>query len=180
MNIFYLHPSPSVCATYHCDKHICKMIIEYAQLLSTAHRVLDGSPYYDLSKKGRRVKRFKLSEPLNSSLYLACHINHPSSIWVRKSQSHYKWLYSLFVCCCTEYTNRYKKVHKTEGLKEHLLQLPKNISDSCWEDPPKAMPDEYKEDDTIQSYHNYYIGDKVSFAKWTHPSTIPKWFISNP
>ena len=29
----------------HCDKHVVKMIIEYAQLMSTAHRVLDGDPY---------------------------------------------------------------------------------------------------------------------------------------
>ena len=42
MNIFYLHKDPDICAEYHCDKHVLKMIIEYAQLLSTAHRMLDG------------------------------------------------------------------------------------------------------------------------------------------
>ena len=34
-------------AKWHIDKHIVKMPIEYAQLLSTAHRVLDGVMYMD-------------------------------------------------------------------------------------------------------------------------------------
>ena len=42
MNIFYLDTSPKTCAEMHCDKHVVKMIIEYAQLMSTAHRLLDG------------------------------------------------------------------------------------------------------------------------------------------
>jgi hypothetical protein len=46
MNIFYLDEDPKICAQYHCDKHVVKMIIEYAQLLSTAHRVLDGFEGY--------------------------------------------------------------------------------------------------------------------------------------
>jgi hypothetical protein len=32
MNIFYLDEDPKICAQYHCDKHVVKMIIEYAQL----------------------------------------------------------------------------------------------------------------------------------------------------
>jgi hypothetical protein len=47
-----------------------------------------------------------------------------------------------------------------------------------WTDPPPAMPDIYKvPGDSIQSYRNYYIGEKVSFAKWKSPATIPLWFI---
>jgi hypothetical protein len=42
MNIFYLDHDVVKCAEMHVDKHVCKMVIEYAQLLSTAHRVLDG------------------------------------------------------------------------------------------------------------------------------------------
>jgi hypothetical protein len=40
MNIFYLSDDPVQCAKWHCDQHVTKMILEYAQLLSTAHRVL--------------------------------------------------------------------------------------------------------------------------------------------
>ena len=35
----------------HCDKHVVKMILEYAQLLSTAHRVLDGDEWADLKQQ---------------------------------------------------------------------------------------------------------------------------------
>ena len=41
MNIFYLDKRPDDCAEMHADKHCVKMILEYAQMLSTAHRVLD-------------------------------------------------------------------------------------------------------------------------------------------
>ena len=41
MNIFALHESPEVSAEMACDKHVVKMILESAQLLCTAHRVLD-------------------------------------------------------------------------------------------------------------------------------------------
>ena len=39
MNLFYLHKDPVQSAEMHCDKHVVKMIIEYAQMLSTAHRM---------------------------------------------------------------------------------------------------------------------------------------------
>lgn len=44
MNIFVLDRDPYIAAQMHCDKHVIKMICEYAQLLSTAHRQLDGTP----------------------------------------------------------------------------------------------------------------------------------------
>ena len=100
MNIFYLDRDPKQCAEWHIDKHVSKMLIEYAQLMSTAHRVLDGEQYTDLSKTGRKVKRWKLSNPnADNTIYLACHVNHPSAIWVRQSISHYNWLYNLGKNC---------------------------------------------------------------------------------
>lgn len=177
MNIFYLSYDPVICAQEHVDKHVVKMIVEYAQLLSTAHRVLDGISFYDVSNKGRKVKRFKLDEPRESNLYKACHINHPSAIWVRSSSSHYRWLFELFEQCCIEYTRRYGKFHSTEKLKAYLMKNPNNLPERGWTDPPPAMPDKYKvQGDSIQSYRNYYIGDKVSFAKWKSPSVQPAWF----
>ena len=35
MNIFVLHLNPHICAKYHCNKHVVKMIIETTQLLYT-------------------------------------------------------------------------------------------------------------------------------------------------
>jgi hypothetical protein len=177
MNIFYLSYNPKFCAQEHCDKHVVKMIVEYAQLLSTAHRVIDGFAYNDTSVNGRKVKRFKLDEPRESNLYKACHINHPSAVWARSSTSHYKWLYELFEQCCIEYTRRYGKYHATESLKSYLRNPPRNLPPLGWTDPPPAMPDKYKvQGDSIQSYRNYYIGEKVSFAKWKSPSVEPQWY----
>ena len=49
MNIFLLNENPLLCAEQHCDKHVVKMVIEYAQLMSTAHRYLDGELYGELT-----------------------------------------------------------------------------------------------------------------------------------
>jgi hypothetical protein len=55
--------------------------------------------------------------------------------------------------------------------------LPKNIPSKGWlSDPTPAMPDEYKASNAIQSYRNYYVGDKKSFASWKNRET-PTWFI---
>jgi len=85
MNIFYLDKDPRICAENHCDKHCVKMILEYAQLLSTAHRVLDGDPNQELPDGRQDV------------LYKATHVNHPSAVWVRQNEANYKWLYKMWI-----------------------------------------------------------------------------------
>lgn len=156
MNIFYLHPNPRVCAEYHCDSHVVKMILEYAQLLSTAHHLLSDKPHPDLYKK--------------------THVNHPCGVWVRKSSQHYQWLYKLFVECCDEYTRRYGKVHKTERvLREILSILPDHIKDLGFVDPPQCMPEQYRTKNVVEAYKKYYLGEKYSFAKWKSTAT-PEWW----
>ena len=56
MNIFYLHEDPIQNIKWHVDKHVVKMATEYAQLLSTAHRYLDGDMYIDKTANGRNIK----------------------------------------------------------------------------------------------------------------------------
>ena len=75
MNIFYLHKDPEISAKMHCDKHVVKMIIEYAQLMSTAHRILDGDEYEGKTKIGRRIRRWKHpNENVENTIYKASHI----------------------------------------------------------------------------------------------------------
>ena len=95
MNIFYLHHDVNKCAELHNDKHVVKMILEYAQLLSTAHRVLDGTLSIGLSETGRKQTRYVLPDNRESKLYVATHINHPSAIWCRQSYANYVWLSKL-------------------------------------------------------------------------------------
>jgi hypothetical protein len=182
MNIFYLDYDPRTCAEMHIDKHVVKMILEYAQLLSTAHRVLDGTLIDRLSPSGRKQKAYVLTDNRESALYSATHINHPSAVWVRQHAVNYCMLYKLFVATCEEYTHRYGKVHATDTkLREVLKQEPKNIfmdhKSRIWLGPTPAMPDECKiADDVIASYRKYYIDKKCDMAKWTNREP-PDWFI---
>ena len=180
MNIFALHLEPKLCAEMHVDKHVVKMILEYSQLLSTAHRVLDGQQYIDDSS-GRRIKRWKLTNSFagDKLLYKATHINHPSAIWARESKANYQWLAYLLVELCKEYTHRYGKVHKCEeiGLVKWLVNcIPENIATKPFTQPTPAMPDQYKvKGDSVKSYRNYYIGDKARMASWKGRSQ-PNWW----
>ena len=179
MNIFYLDSNPKTCAEYHCDKHVVKMILEYAQLLSTAHRVLDGALTVGISKTGRKAKRYVLPDARESILYTATHINHPSAVWVRKSRENYAWLFHLLECLCNEYTHRYGKTHKVQrsGLLDKLWFVPSKIPEHPkFTEPTPAMPDQYKvQNDSIESYRNYYRGAKASISGWKN-RTIPEWF----
>lgn len=176
MNIFFLDPTPSHCAEMHNDKHVVKMILEYAQLLSTAHRILDGELVEGLSKSGRKAKRYKLPDERDGVLYTATHSNHPSAVWARQSNANYYWLFNLFDSCLKEYTHRYGKQHATSRLHVHLYYEPENIATADFTEPPPAMPEHYRvPGNSIQSYHNYYVGDKREMSKWTNRQ-MPEWF----
>lgn len=173
MNIFYLDINSKKSAEYHNDKHVIKMIIEYAQLLSTAHRVLDGEIYFELSKKNRKIKRYKLQLD-DDIFYKATHINHPSAIWVRQSSEHYKFLFEMFKSLCSEYTKRYFKTHKTSRLLTILEKTPKNIKNVEFKEPPLAMPEYCKLDGAVESYRNYYLKEKQKILNYTN-TEIPYW-----
>ena len=180
MNIFYLSNDPVEAAQAHLDKHVIKMILEYAQLLSTAHRIIDGSERVVLSNSGRKKKVWELNDQRDELLYSATHINHPSAIWARSSSCNYEWLYRLFCATCDEYTHRYGKVHLTDSkLRNVLKHHPKHIGKSkAWVGPTPAMPDECKvAGDPLASYKRYYIDKKADMAKWTNREP-PEWFIN--
>ena len=162
MNIFYLSSCPQEAAEAHCDKHVVKMVLESAQMLSTAHRELDGDNVPDI-------------------LYKSTHKNHPSTIWTRSSKQHYDWLFRLFRMLSAEYTLRYSrdvlKFHKTWNKLGKILEVaPKNIKDKGWVDPPQCMPDHCKDEDVVTAYRNYYILEKNNIAKWKF-SEQPQWFM---
>jgi hypothetical protein len=179
MNIFYLHNDPVEAARAHLDKHVVKMILEYAQLLCTAHRIIDGTERVVLSDSGRKKKVWELDDDRDLVLYSATHINHPSAIWARRTSCNYEWLYKLFCATCDEYTHRYGKIHVTDTkLRDVLKRHPKSIGKSqVWVGPTPAMPDECKvPGDPLASYKRYYIDKKAEMAKWTNREP-PEWFI---
>jgi hypothetical protein len=180
MNIFYLHNDPKECAKLHNDKHVVKMIIEYAQLMSTAHRVLDGEEYIEITSNNRKMRRWRHhEEKMNTGLMKATHINHPSAIWVRQSKDNYVWINQMWNYLLMEYTYRYGKVHSCEKYKSYLYPWPEKIPTNIgFTEPTPAMPDVYKvSGNSLQSYMNYYRGAKSHIAHWKKRE-IPTWFYA--
>lgn len=176
MNIFFLDRDPAIAATYHNDKHVVKMVLESAQLLSTAHRILDGQLVAGKSKTGRNVKRWILNDDREAILYKAGHVNHPSSVWVRANIDHYRFLYDLLYFLIGEYKYRYGgKSHKCEELLMPLLNAPHNIPIVDWQDPPRAMPDDCKVESVVESYQKYYMTHKRKMASWKLRGA-PHWY----
>lgn len=156
MNIFFLDWDLKKCAQYHCDKHVVKMILETAQLLCGVHH---------MTPQVTTQVPYKLS-----------HKNHPCSIWARESLSNYLTLCELGLELCKEYTYRYGKRHKSQDVIEWCLSNKPQILDLGLTEPPKAMPDEYKTSNLIDSYRNYYRQGKNEIVSWKNRE-IPKWFV---
>ena len=139
MNIFYLDKDPVKAAQVQYNKHVVKMILESAQMLCTAHHV-HGNP--------------------DDVPYKQAHLNHPSTVWCRQSIPNYMWLYKHMMALGDEYTKRYSKTHLSITKCKHLWFTPKDIPIKPFKQPPQCMPDEYKDECSIQAYWNYYIGEK--------------------
>ena len=146
MNIFYLSHCPKKAAQVQYNKHVVKMILETAQLLCTAHIILD--------------------EEEADVPYKATHKNHPSAVWVRASAENYFWAYEHMMALGEEYTKRYGKQHLTiSKCRDVLYTFPKHISNQAFSQPPQCMPDEYKvKDDSVSAYWNYYEQEKYKIA----------------
>ena len=157
MNIFVLDWDVKKCAQYHNNKHVVKMILETAQLLCGVHHMTDHA---------NDQVPYKLS-----------HKNHPCAIWARKSLTNYLWLCELGLELSKEYTHRYGKRHKSQDVIEWCIENKPNISDGGFTEPARAMPEQYKVKSVVESYRNYYNGEKVSFSKWKNRQT-PTWFKS--
>lgn len=177
MNIFILDRDPHKAATEMCDKHVVKMIVESAQMLSTAHRVLDGKVVKRPSVSGKRVlDYYQLDDWREPVMYRAAHVKHPCNIWIRKSTSNYYWLFNHFQALVAEYKLRFQKEHKCTALIDPLSCLPFNLSKGNVTEHPQAMPDECKDSDVVLAYRKYYNNYKSEFATW-RIREVPHWFV---
>lgn len=177
MNIFYVDSDPEVAARNMVDRHVVKMILETAQLLSTAHRVIDGEEYVGQSQSGRKAKRWRLSGNADAIMYAATHINHPSAVWVRENSANYAWLYDHLLALGREYTYRYGRTHLTiDKLKDILKDAPQNIKQSnVMSKMPSCMDKQYIVSlDPIVNYRNYYNYGKTDLLRWSNRPP-PKW-----
>jgi len=76
MNIFALANTPQESARLHCDQHLHKMILESAQLVSTA----------------LQIRGF-----LISGIYKSAYSNHPCTQWTAQSNHNIQWVIELAI-----------------------------------------------------------------------------------
>jgi hypothetical protein len=141
MNVFVLDETPILSAQYHTNTHCIKMILESAQILSTACYV-------------NNIK--------SNSLYKPTHINHPCVIKASKSRENYLWVLELMECLCNEYKFRYNKTHKSSRLIDELKSYSTYIPSSGNLEFAQAMPEEYKKNNVVEAYREYYYLCKMT------------------
>lgn len=152
MNIFVLDKNIKLCAEFHCDQHVVKMILESVQMLCTA-----------LNKKGFETP------------YKSTHAKHPCVLWVEHSYSNFVWLTELTKALNAEYRYRFNKTHDHKSMNV-LAQVEKlKYPDLGLTEFAQAMPEQYKvKGNAVAAYRNFYRGEKLSFAKWNKRS-MPMW-----
>ena len=160
MNIFHLSKSPRLSAEYMCDKHIPKMLLESAQMLSTAIR---------------RYTNLIVVEDLYKSAYQ----KHPMTIWVGDNRSNFMWALENAVWIDMQYSKRFNSTHKSFRIIDVIIneELDRHIPKGKLTTPPQCMPDEYKHKNYVTAYRRYYKGAKSYFAKWNRLNNTPKWWV---
>ena len=146
MNIFFLHRDPQWAANALCDKHVPKMLLESAQMLSTA-----------VQKYTDRIEE----------LYKPAYPNHPMTKWVGSTFSNFQWTLENAVFISQEYTQRFKKLHKSSAVINTIYDNSyiDDIPDGFFKEPPQCMPDEYKDKDYVVAYRKYYMDSEVKILE---------------
>ena len=119
-------------------------------------------------------------------LYKMAHKNHPVTIWCRASKANFVWTLDLVDEMHTEWKYRYghpeTKQHKSYLIARYLREhMP---PDESFEKEgltqfALAMPDQYKTEDPVESYRNYYMSEeKQKIATWKKLREKPEWYIT--
>lgn len=155
MNIFFLDQEPAKAAEYHCDKHVVKMILETAQIISSVHSRYDKHEEWMLKP---------------------CFQNHPCTLWAGNSRQNLFWLVTLGIELNRQYTIRYQKEHKYFDLFMRFRAMQYEfMPDNGLTPPALAMPEDCRMVDYVESYRLYYMMHKRQIAKWKNGT--PEWFI---
>lgn len=190
MNIFYIARSPRAAAQAHCDKHVVKMILETAQLLSTAwHVAAPDSVSTDTVATDPLFRSWMPNDAKfqhgvayylgNQKIYAPTHEHHPSALWVRESRAAYDWAWQLGQELLDEYTYRYGREHASRHALRTLEFPPPGLPDDPLTEPPVAMPDHCVVEvdgyvDALASYRNYYRTEKARMLTYTRRPP-PDW-----
>jgi len=103
MNIFATDDCPVKSARNLDDRRIVKMILESAQMLSTAINVCGGRGFYR-----------------------STHAKHPCSVWTRETQGNYKWLMEHFSALLKEKGRRFSS--PAHSCAKHLPKIEAGVN----------------------------------------------------
>ena len=152
MNIFYLDEDPRLAAQFQCDKHVVKMVLESAQILSTVCKA--------------------------EGVYRPTHKNHPCTLWAGSHNGNYEWLIEHAFALVDEYRYRYGKEHASlRVIKICRDNRPLLLAGES--QPAQAMPENlripYK---PVLAYRRYYTEVKMREiqCKWTKREK-PYWVV---
>jgi hypothetical protein len=141
MNIFAVSPDPDKCARALDDKRLRKMVVETAQLLSTALH--------------------EWNHPVAKDVYKPTHRNHPCAIWVRESWHNFTCVHWLLGHYLDEYDWRFNKKHRTNVVWKTILDhVPKAclpLVQSLY-NPPNCTP--YKDGSNVHEAYKQTLRDK--------------------
>ena len=160
MNIFVTNNCPKISAEALDNKRVVKMVLETAQLLSTAIFINTHITY--------------------DNLYKPTHIKHPCTIWASLNLSNWDWLFQHFVALCQEYSFRYNRQHASEKISPYLLKYRTDIKHGAMTAfancaRSNALQIDFKHmKDACEAYKQYLI------ARWHHDKLPPKWINRKP
>lgn len=172
MNIFFLHFHPQYLASLYCDQHVVKILLEICQMLYTAWYFSDEMDFVYTNAPHKKNS--------DERGYKKAHTGHPMTMWVGSSKENYKYTTLIGMALAIEHNKRFGTVH---SCTKHILWLHNNIPSNfkmmknekayyCHNVPsgitpiPLCMPDAYKCDNVLKSYRDYYIYEKLAFARW--------------
>ena len=178
MNIFAVDRDPIVAARLLPDKHVTKMILESAQMLS----LVFSSHYWDVGTVAKvDGTPFKTAR--------GAFKNHPCTIWAADNHYNCAWLIQHALGLCEEFERRFGKPHRLakslfnckrlfHRVTGHAITCHKMVDDFA-----RAMPDDLKYDTSIDSVTAYqrYVNTKpwVYYNYVRLPERRPSW-ITEP
>lgn len=185
MNIFILDENIEKSAQSHVDRHVVKMPLEMAQMLSTNLYVLNGikskaQSFREETKVKEIFKDFPKKPSTNDRFrdyYMIYNPNHPCTIWLRESIANTLYGISLMSALLDEYEYRYNKT----GILRKVCDWMKNnynfdLFKSAELTPfAQALPVDLQNEYAVTAYRNYYMRDKRHIAKWSKRG-IPEWW----
>lgn len=159
MNIFITSFNSKEAASHLDDLRLNKMILETAQLLSSAYRHLFSD---------------------NELLYKDTHLNHPCAIWARKNIDNYSWLVQYFDDLTQEKIRRDFLIKKQSEIKPHkswrnLFELFNNKKTDSYKDKISTNFFDFNCTDFKEEKDIRIAYQKQMIQKWENDIKLPKW-----